>query len=145
MAERATAEELDARQARALELLTAGVDPASAVQQLVAEFGYSLRTAPRDVKAARCEVVATVAEGADLVPSLAQVLANLQRIASHAVETGDLKEANKALATSAVLIKAGLHFRRESDWQVLNYQVATAADAAGAADADAEAAGDPPF
>jgi hypothetical protein len=144
MADRATAEELDARQTRALELLTAGVDPASAVQQLAAEYGYSVRTAQRDVKAARREVVATVAEGADLVPSLAQVLANLQRIASHAVETGDLREANKALATSAVLIKAGLHYRRESDWQVLNYQVATAAGA-DAADAAGESARDPPF
>lgn len=105
-------------------MLTAGVDPASAVQRMARASGVSVRTAQRYVKAAREELRDTVAEGADLVPSLSQVLANLQRIASEAASSGDWREANKALATAAVLIKAGLHFRRESDWMLENFRLA---------------------
>lgn len=113
---RATGAEGEARTVEALRLLQLGRSASGIVSELAVAWGVSERQAARYVSAAKRRVSWAVA-GESLAQPLHQALSAVQDLATSAAAGGDLREANKAWATFAALLKSAGRLDPYSVWE----------------------------
>lgn len=107
----------EARTVEALAFLQLGRSASSVVSELAPRWGVSERQAARYVAAARRRVSWGVA-GESLAQPLHQSLGALQDLAASAFEAGDFREANKAWATFAALLRNASRVDSHNVWGV---------------------------
>lgn len=104
------------RTVEALTLLQQGRSASVVTSELARTWGVSERQAARYVAAARRRVSWALV-GDSLAPTLYQALSTLQELAAAATAAGDLREANKAWATFATLIKSAGRIDPYAVWE----------------------------